>query len=89
MPPADRVGVVLMRMDVLTNLVADDGNGGREVGAVVARAQPAGGIALEVGPADGPPVVRFSLSTAEATRFCATVQAVINGRDEEIMMMDD
>lgn len=78
-----------MRMDVLVALSADDGEHGREVGAVVARATPTGGVALEIGPADGPPVVRFGFTSAEATRICTALEAVINGRDEEIVMTDD
>ncbi len=78
-----------MRMDVLTALSAGDGDGGREVGALVARATPTGGVAVEVGPADGPPLVRFAFTVAEATRLLAAVEAVINGRDEEILMADD
>jgi len=78
-----------MRMDVLVALSAEDGDGGREIGAVVARPRPTGGVHLEVGPADGPPLVRFAFSTAEASRLCAALEAVINGRDEEIIMADD
>lgn len=78
-----------MRMDVLVDLNADDGDGGREVGAFVARSTPAGKVALEVGPADGPPVVRFTFSVPDATRLCAALEAIINGRDEEIVMVDD
>ena len=76
-------------MDVLIGLSADDGDGGREVGALVARSTPTGGVAIEVGPADGPPLVRFVFTVAEASRLAAALHAVINGRDEEIIMTDD
>ena len=78
-----------MRMDVLTALSADDGEGGREFGALVARVTPTGGVALEVGPADGPPLVRFAFTAAEASRLVNAVEVVLNGRDEEILMADD
>ncbi len=78
-----------MRMDVLAALGADDGDGGREIGALVARSTPTGGLSLDIGPADGPPLVRFAFTLAEATRLLAAVEAVINGRDEEILMADD
>lgn len=78
-----------MRMDVLNTLSADDGEAGRAIGAAVVRANPAGGLALEIGPADGLPLVRFQLSAAEATRLTAALQAVSNGRGEEIVMSDD
>lgn len=78
-----------MRMDVQSALTADDGEGGRAIGAAVVRATPAGGLALEVGPADGPPLVRFHLSPAEASRLAAALQAVSSNRGEEIVMSDD
>ena len=76
-------------MDVLVALSAEDGDGGREVGALVARPTPTGGVHLEFGPADGPPLVRFRFTGAEAARLCTALEAVINGRDEEIIMADD
>lgn len=78
-----------MRMDVLRTLGADDGEAGRAIGAAVVRANPAGGLALEVGPADGPPLVRFQFSAGEAARLAAVLQSVVNGRGEEIVMGDD
>ncbi|MCC6313854.1 MAG: hypothetical protein IT337_07550 [Thermomicrobiales bacterium] len=77
-----------MRMDVLTPLTAADGEGGRELGAIVARANPGGGVTVEVGPADRPPLLRVRLSVPEATRLIASLQAVLNGSDEEIMMSE-
>ncbi len=78
-----------MRMDVLTTLNADDGEAGRAIGAAVVRANPAGGLALEIGPADGLPLIRFQLSATEAARLAAALQTVSNGRGEEIVMGDD
>lgn len=78
-----------MRMDVLVTLGADDGEAGRAIGAVVVRANPAGGLALEVGPADGPPLARFKFSASEAARLAAALQTVSSGRREEIVMGDD
>lgn len=78
-----------MRMDVLVPLTDDDGEAGRAVGAVVVRAHPGGGLAVELGPADGPPVLRFRFATTEAGRLAAALQAVAGGRDEAIVMTDD
>ena len=78
-----------MKMDVLTALPADDGEGGREIGALVARPHPAGGVTVEVGAADGPPVVRFQFSSAEVTRLCQALQQAVNGGGESILLNDD
>ena len=78
-----------MKMDVLINLPAEDGDGGREIGALVTRPHPAGGVTVEVGAADAPPVVRFLFSTAEAHRLCQALQRASNGGDETILLNDD
>ena len=75
-----------MRMDVLVNLPAEDGEGGREVAALVVRPHPAGGVTMELGGADGPPMVRFHLPSAEAARMCAAVEAVLAGGGEAILI---
>ena len=79
-----------MRMELIKLLGPDvaDGDVKRDVGAAVARHGPAGGVLLELGPADGPPFLRLSLTTAEATRLSAALQAIVNGRDEEIMLAE-
>ena len=59
-----------------------------DVGAAVVRASPGGGLVLEFGPADGPPHLRLSLSSAEATRLSATVRAVAATGGEEILIVD-
>ncbi|MGI9253141.1 MAG: hypothetical protein ACR2J8_05305 [Thermomicrobiales bacterium] len=75
-----------MKMDVLTTLHADDGDGGRELGAIVVRAHPVGGAMIEVGAADGPPVVRFQFSAAEAQRIGAALQQVAGGGGESVLL---
>ena len=65
------------------------GSRGADVGAAVVRPAPNGLVVLEFGPADGPPIVRLTLSDAEALRLSATVAAVINGGDEQILIVDD
>ena len=79
-----------MRLEVLAPLGPEptEGELKRDVGAVVARATPAGGVALELGPADGAPLLRLVMSAAEASRLSATLQAIVNGRDEEIMITE-
>lgn len=59
----------------------------RDVGAVVARAAK-GGMVLELGPSDGPPHLRFLLSSDEAARLVATIQGIANGSREEILFVD-
>lgn len=78
-----------MRMDVLVALTDDDGEGGRQLGAAVVRPHPGGGVAVDLGPADGPPLVRFLFATAEASRLAAALQNVTGGRGEEIVMAED
>ena len=60
-----------------------------DVGAAVARTAPGGGVMLELGPADGPPHLRLSLSSAEALRLASTVQNVAANGGEEILIVDD
>jgi hypothetical protein len=55
----------------------------------VVRPAPNGSVVLELGPADGPPTVRLTLSNAEGLRLSATVTAVINGGDEQVLIVDD
>jgi hypothetical protein len=58
----------------------------RSVGAAVVRATE-GGVVLDLGPADGAPQVRISLTEDEATRLSRALQAVANGKDEEILIV--
>lgn len=79
-----------MRLDILVapGSEAPDSEIRREIGAVVARASPAGSLTVEFGPADGAPLLRLGLSKVEAQRLCAVLEAIINGRDEEIMLTE-
>ena len=79
-----------MRLEIIGAGPGDTGReGAREVGAAVVRASPGGGMVLELGPADGPPQVRLSLSTQEATKLGTAIQTVVNGRGQEIVIVDD
>lgn len=62
---------------------------GRAVGAAVVRAVGSGEIVLEFGPADGPPLVRLTMSHSEAMRLTAATQAVAQGGGESILIVDD
>ena len=79
-----------MRLDMLvsTGPEGPDSEVRREIGAVVARASPNGGLAVEFGPADGAPLIRIVMSKAEAHRLRSALDAVITGRDEEIVITD-
>jgi hypothetical protein len=60
----------------------------RPVGAAVVRPDVTG-VMIEFGPADGPPLTKLRLSTQEANRLSTALKAVINGRDEEILLVDE
>jgi hypothetical protein len=79
-----------MRLDILAALgvEAPDTEVRREIGAVVARTAPAGGLTVEFGPADGAPLMRLMLSKVEAQRLSGLLEVIINGRDEEIMLTE-
>ena len=65
------------------------GQAGLEVGAAVVRAQPAGGVALELGPADGAASVRVLLSSEEVAGLIAEFQEVVNGKPEALLIVDE
>ena len=72
-----------MRLDVLT-----DDEGSRIVGAAVVRS--AGkDVWLEIGPADGAPLVRLRFAPAEVHRVAAALKAVAAGKNEEIILAED
>jgi hypothetical protein len=60
----------------------------REVGAVVARASPNGGLTIEFGPADGAPLLRLGLTKLEAHRLRGALEAIMTGRNKEIVITD-
>jgi hypothetical protein len=60
----------------------------RPVGAAVVRPD-LKGVVVEFGPADGPALTRLRLSSQEATQLSNALRAVINGRDEEIILVED
>lgn len=79
-----------MRLDLLVTSGPDapDSEVRREIGAVVARTSPSGGLTIEFGPADGAPLLRLGLSKAEASRLRGALDAIITGRTEEIVITD-
>lgn len=79
-----------MRLELLKPLAAEaEGEVKRDVGAVVARGAPAGqGVVLELGPADGAPLLRLVLSGSEATRLAATMHRMAMDGGEEILIPD-
>jgi hypothetical protein len=79
-----------MRFDLLGSIGPDapDAEIRREIGAVVARASPNGGLTIEFGPADGAPLLRLGMSKAEAHRLRGALDAIIIGRHEEIVITD-
>lgn len=79
-----------MRLELLGATGADvpEADLKRDIGAVVVRLNPAGGVVLELGPADGPAHIRLTLAAAEGLRLAAALHAVANGRDEEIVITE-
>jgi hypothetical protein len=61
----------------------------RPVGAAVVRTVGGGDVVLELGPADGPPMMRLKMSATEAMRLAAAVQAVAHGGGESILIVED
>lgn len=60
----------------------------RPVGAAVVR--PDGtGVMVEFGPADGPALTKLRLSQQEAKQLSAALNSVLNGREEEIILVED
>lgn len=80
-----------MRIEILASSVPDrtEGEVKLDIGAVVARSTPAGGITLELGPADGAPHLRIRLSSSEATRLSGTLRGLAGRGGEEIFLTDD
>ena len=64
------------------------GDRGWEIGAAVVRGNPGGAVVLDLGPADGPPQLRFTLTADEALRLGAAVQTIAHGGGERIILGD-
>jgi len=61
----------------------------RTFGAAVVRARTAGGVVLELGPADGPPQFRLHLSHSEALQLSKSVLEVANDGGEDVLIVED
>lgn len=72
-----------MRLDHL-----DGDENSRTVGGAVVRAVSGGELVLELGPADGPPLVRLTMSAREATRLAAAVQSIVQSGGETVLIVD-
>lgn len=72
-----------MRLEII-----DDELVVRPVGAAVVRSKPSG-VVVEFGPADGPPLVRLLLTKAEVSQLGNALKSVLNGRSEEIILVED
>ncbi len=78
-----------MRLELLATFGAEltRGEVKRDIGAAVVRAD-RGQMILELGPADGPPHLRLTLSSAEATRLSSTLRAIAETGGEKILLVD-
>ena len=61
----------------------------RPVGAAVVRAVGGSDVVLELGPADGPPLMRLRMSHTEAMRLATAVQAVAHSGGESVLIVED
>lgn len=79
-----------MRLELLKPIAAEaETEVKRDVGAVVARGTPGiKGVVLELGPADGAPLMRLVLSASDATRLAAMLHRMATDGGEEILIPD-
>lgn len=72
-------------------LIVREQNGEREraVSAAVVHADHTGGIVLEVGPADGPPHMRLTMTTRESQRLTTALRAIGADGGEQILLSED
>ena len=61
----------------------------RVIGAVVIRMAVSGDVRLDFGPADGPPLVSFSMNVDQARGLAASLKGVADGGDETVLIVDD
>ena len=61
----------------------------RVIGAVVIRMTPAGDVGVDFGPADGPPLVRFTMGAAQARNLATSLNGVADGGDETVLIVED
>ncbi len=61
----------------------------RVIGAVVIRSLKTGEILIDLGPADGPPLVRLSLDRIQAIDFATGVSHVAETGGEKVLLMDE
>jgi hypothetical protein len=61
----------------------------RIIGAVVVRSNAGGDVIVDIGPADGPPLVRVRMDNDEAQEFSTAIKGVADGGDEAVLLVDD
>ncbi|MBX3071037.1 MAG: hypothetical protein KF883_11100 [Thermomicrobiales bacterium] len=61
----------------------------RVIGAVVIRTSQTGEIRLDFGPADGPPLVSFSMSGDQARDLSTSLRGVAEGGNEVVLLVGD
>ena len=61
----------------------------RIIGAVVIRTLPAGDVRVDFGPADGPPMVSFTMNSETARGLAGSIKSVADGGDETVLIVDD
>jgi hypothetical protein len=67
----------------------DGDDGARVIGAAVIRKHAGGDIILDLGPADGPPLVRIRMGYNEAQNLAGAIRNVADGGDETVLIVDD
>ena len=71
-------------------LVVREQHGEREraVGATVVHADHGGSVVIEVGPADGPPHMRLTVTSQEARRLSAALRTIGMEGGEQILLSE-
>lgn len=61
----------------------------RVIGAVVIRSNPAGDVCVDFGPADGAPLVSFTMPPDQARNLANSLKGVAEGGAETVLIVDD
>jgi len=61
----------------------------RVIGAIVIRSDAAGTVRVDFGPADGAPLVSFTMDAPQARNLADSLKGVADGGDETVLIVDD
>lgn len=61
----------------------------RAIGAIVVKSTPGGILTLDIGPADGAPLIRVELTTSESAQLSRMLQRVVSTGEETVIFAED